>query len=119
MNAFDTYNTNVKSYTPDWLNNAGSTAKGGVRGAMAGMPFGPIGMAAGGILGAVGSGLNALWQNKEAKRQNDFMAQQFNWQKQQAEKDRQERKRGTNINTIAMLRSNLRDAMYGNMTGRF
>lgn len=125
MSAWTDYNESVKSYTPDWMNtlnqtnSVGSTVKGAAKGALSGIPFGPIGMAAGTVIGAIGSGLSAIWQNKQARRQNQLMAEAFEYQKEQDELNRKERERERNINTIMMLRSNLRDAMYGHLTGRW
>jgi hypothetical protein len=125
MSVWEEYNNNVKAATPDWFSNygaaenVGNVAKGAGKGFLSGIPFGPIGAAAGTILGAVGSGLNAIWQNKQARRQNQLMAEAFEYQKEQDALSRRERERERNINVIAMMQKDIREAMYGHVTGRW
>lgn len=119
MSTWDTYNANVKAATPDWMKTTGNVIGGATRGATIGSFLPVIGTAVGGVLGAVGSGLNALFQNKEAKRQNARMAEVFEYQKEQDRLNRQERQRQTNIGTMALMRENVREALYGRLSGRF
>lgn len=118
--AWDTYNNNVKNATPSWMNTAGGIGKGAAGGAGLGTAIFPgIGTVVGGVLGAIGGGLNAVWQNKQAQRQNDFMSQQFEQQKKKEEEDIKDRRRQMNINTLALMRSNIRESIYGTLTGRW
>lgn len=69
--SLDSLQNQASSYIPQKVNTTsvgGSALQGTVKGAQAGMTFGPWGAAVGGAVGAIGSGLSALFGNKKRER---------------------------------------------------